>query len=185
MNKSTNLSLNGISHPSRIFRTYGAGPPEQKQSSLRDREAKAEKRSKFIDVQYQFVKKVVDIFKERHLSLKIAGLRNGYWQSEQEGSVTEEIKKAKPKILFVAISSPKKEQFLGKYLKDMDVPFAMGVGGSFNVLAGLTKRAPLWMQKSGFEWFYRFLQEPKRMFKRYFVDDMYFFWLLAKEMLRR
>ena len=66
----------------------------------------------------------------------------------------------------------------------MNIPFAMGVGGAFDVIAGLTKRAPLWMQKSGLEWFYRFLQEPKRMFKRYFIDDLYFFYLLVKEVLK-
>jgi len=50
---------------------------------------------------------------------------------------------------------------------------------------GKTKRAPLWMQKAGFEWFYRFLQEPRRMFRRYFIDDMAFFWLFLKEAIRR
>jgi N-acetylglucosaminyldiphosphoundecaprenol N-acetyl-beta-D-mannosaminyltransferase len=66
----------------------------------------------------------------------------------------------------------------------MLVPFAMGVGGTFDVVVGQVKRAPLWMQRSGFEWFFRFLQEPRRMFKRYFIDDMVFFWLLAKEWLK-
>ena len=56
----------------------------------------------------------------------------------------------------------------------------MGVGGSFDVIAGKIKRAPPWMQQCGLEWFYRFLQEPAKMFKRYFVDDLMFFWLLLK-----
>ena len=67
----------------------------------------------------------------------------------------------------------------------MKVPFAMGVGGAFDVAVGRVKRAPMWMQKRSLEWFYRFLQEPGRMFKRYFIDDMYFFWLLFKELFRR
>jgi N-acetylglucosaminyldiphosphoundecaprenol N-acetyl-beta-D-mannosaminyltransferase len=67
----------------------------------------------------------------------------------------------------------------------MRVPFAMGVGGSFDVMAGLTKRAPVWMQRSGFEWFYRFLQEPRRMFRRYFIEDMGFFWLLGRAVAQR
>ena len=67
----------------------------------------------------------------------------------------------------------------------MKVPFAMGVGGTFDVMAGLTKRAPVWMQRNGLEWFYRFLQEPRRMFRRYFIDDMGFFWLLARAMMQR
>ena len=67
----------------------------------------------------------------------------------------------------------------------MKVPFAMGVGGAFDVVTGKVKRAPIWMQRWGLEWFYRFLQEPGRMFKRYFIDDMYFFWLLFKEIFRK
>ena len=139
----------------------------------------------FLGAREKVVTTVVNKSQRKHPSLKIAGCRNGYWLPEEEKSIVEEIKIAMPDILFVAISSPKKENFLGSYLKYMNVSFAMGVGGSFDVLAGLTKRAPFWMQKTGLEWFYRFLQEPNRMFKRYFVDDMYFFWLLAKELLRR
>ena len=56
----------------------------------------------------------------------------------------------------------------------IDIPFCMGVGGSFDVIAGRTKRAPLWMQKSGLEWYYRFQQEPRRMFKRYLVGNIKF-----------
>ncbi len=139
----------------------------------------------FLGARQPVVTQVVKTVSETYPSLKIAGFRNGYWQSEQEESVVEEIKKANPDILFVAISSPKKEEFLGTYLTYMDVPFAMGVGGAFDVMAGLTNRAPVWMQKSGLEWFYRFLQEPKRLFRRYFVDDMYFFWLLTKQLLKQ
>ena len=67
----------------------------------------------------------------------------------------------------------------------MQVPFAMGVGGTFDVAAGEVRRAPKWMQSSGLEWFFRFLQEPRRMFRRYFVEDMAFIGMLAKEFLRR
>ena len=66
----------------------------------------------------------------------------------------------------------------------MKIPFAMGVGGTFDVAVGKVK-GTLWMQNNGLEWFYRFLQEPRRMFKRYFIDDIAFFWLLAKEATRR
>jgi N-acetylglucosaminyldiphosphoundecaprenol N-acetyl-beta-D-mannosaminyltransferase len=99
--------------------------------------------------------------------------------------VVNEIRDARPDLLFVAISSPKKEQFLGRWQAEMKIPFAMGVGGSFDVAIGHVKRAPVWMQKSGLEWFYRFLQEPRRMFRRYFIEDMAFIWLLIKEATRR
>ena len=118
-------------------------------------------------------------------TLQVAGYRNGYWKPAEEQGVVDAITASKTDLLFVAISSPKKEQFLGRYQARMKVPFAMGVGGTFDVMVGKTTRAPVWMQKAGFEWFYRFLQEPRRMFRRYFVDDMYFFVLLARAVLAR
>jgi N-acetylglucosaminyldiphosphoundecaprenol N-acetyl-beta-D-mannosaminyltransferase len=62
----------------------------------------------------------------------------------------------------------------------MHVPFTMGVGGSFDVVAGKTKRAPTWMQRAGLEWFYRFLSEPRRMWKRYLTSNAVFLGLLIK-----
>ena len=115
----------------------------------------------------------------------LAGWRNGYWKGEhEEAEVARQIRDSRADLLFVAISSPKKEQFLGKYQAEMKIPFAMGVGGTFDVAIGKVKRAPVWMQKSGLEWFYRFLQEPRRMFRRYFIDDMAFVWLFIKEAAR-
>jgi len=99
--------------------------------------------------------------------------------------VVEAITAARADLLFVAISSPKKEHFLGQYQAQMRIPFAMGVGGTFDVAVGRVKRAPVWMQRSGLEWFYRFLQEPRRMFRRYFIDDMAFIGLFLKEWKRR
>ncbi len=133
----------------------------------------------------EVVSAVADTFRTRYPALRLAGYRNGYWKSEEEADVVRQVAEARPDILFVAISSPKKEQFLGCYQAQMKVPFAMGVGGTFDVVVGKTRRAPLWMQKTGFEWFYRFLQEPRRMFRRYFVEDMYFFVMLGKAMLKR
>lgn len=133
----------------------------------------------------EIVSKVRDIYAQRYPRLVFAGYRNGYWKPEQEQSVVDEITAARADLLFVAISSPKKEQFLGAYQAQMKIPFAMGVGGTFDVFAGKVKRAPVWMQKTGLEWFYRFLQEPRRMFRRYFIEDMAFFGLLIEEWRRR
>jgi N-acetylglucosaminyldiphosphoundecaprenol N-acetyl-beta-D-mannosaminyltransferase len=113
--------------------------------------------------------------------LVFAGVRNGYWKPEQEAEVVAEIARSEPDLLFVAISSPKKEQFLGRHQARMRVPFAMGVGGTFDVAAGKVQRAPRWMQRSGLEWFFRFLQEPRRMARRYFVEDMAFLPMLLRE----
>ena len=128
---------------------------------------------------------VKTLYEKKYSGLTVAGYRNGYWKPEEEAGVVEQIKEARADLLFVAISSPKKEHFLGRYQAEMKIPFAMGVGGTFDVAVGKVKRAPVWMQNAGLEWFYRFLQEPRRMFKRYFVDDMAFFWLLVKEAARR
>jgi N-acetylglucosaminyldiphosphoundecaprenol N-acetyl-beta-D-mannosaminyltransferase len=133
----------------------------------------------------EVVSKVKAIYEAKYPGLAVAGHRNGYWRPEEEESVAEQVRAARTDILFVAISSPKKERFLGKWQSHMKVPFAMGVGGTFDVAAGLVKRAPLWMQKTGFEWFYRFLQEPRRMYRRYFIDDMAFFGMLGRELWSR
>jgi N-acetylglucosaminyldiphosphoundecaprenol N-acetyl-beta-D-mannosaminyltransferase len=119
-------------------------------------------------------------------SLTICGWRHGYWQgAQEEGQVAEQVRASRADLLFVAISSPQKEQFLERHQGVMQVPFAMGVGGSFDVVVGKVKRAPRWMQRAGLEWFYRFLQEPRRMFRRYFLEDAAFVWLLLKELAQR
>lgn len=134
----------------------------------------------------EVVSKVAETYQRKYPRLALAGYRNGYWKGEaEEAEVARQIRDSRADLLFVAISSPKKEQFLGKYQADMKIPFAMGVGGTFDVAIGRVRRAPLWMQKSGLEWFYRFLQEPRRMFRRYFIDDMAFIWLFIKEAARR
>lgn len=80
----------------------------------------------------------------------------------------------------MAITSPKKENFINKRRDELGIDFVMGVGGTFDVVAGKVKRAPLWMQKYGLEWFYRVLQEPGRMWKRYFVTNSIFLWMLVR-----
>ncbi|MBB3220357.1 WecB/TagA/CpsF family glycosyltransferase [Pseudoduganella umbonata] len=131
----------------------------------------------------EVVSAVATTYQRKYPRLELAGYRNGYWKGEEEErQVVEQIRDSRADLLFVAISSPKKEQFLGRYQAEMKIPFAMGVGGTFDVSIGRVKRAPVWMQRNGLEWFYRFLQEPRRMFRRYFIDDMAFFWLFIKEM---
>jgi len=139
-----------------------------------------------LGAQEEVVGKVASTYQHRYPGLVLAGWRNGYWKGElEEAQVAGQIRDARPDLLFVAISSPKKEQFLGRWQAEMKIPFAMGVGGTFDVAIGRVKRAPVWMQKAGLEWFYRFLQEPRRMFRRYFIEDMAFVWLFIKEATRR
>ena len=130
----------------------------------------------------EVVKKVITIYTEKYGKNLIAGYRNGYYHKEDEASIANDIASSGANMLFVAITSPKKENFLYEFKNELKkVNFIMGVGGSFDVISGLTKRAPLWMQNNGLEWFYRFLQEPKRMWKRYLVGNSKFIYLVFKE----
>jgi len=131
----------------------------------------------------EVVERVANILQKRGAT--VAGYRNGYWSPEEEASVVAGVRAAQPDILFVAMGSPKKELFLRKWKAQLQVPFVMGVGGTFDVVAGVVKRAPRWMQRSGLEWFYRLCQEPRRMWRRYLVEDMAFIGLLLREWRRR
>jgi N-acetylglucosaminyldiphosphoundecaprenol N-acetyl-beta-D-mannosaminyltransferase len=135
----------------------------------------------FFGAQEEIVKKVVDIYSEKYPELIVAGYRNGYYSAEDEENIVSDIKNSKADILFVAMGSPKKEVFLSKYSEKMEVPFTMGVGGSFDVVAGKVKRAPAWMQAVHSEWIFRLVQEPKRMWKRYAVTNAEFAVMLVKE----
>ncbi len=150
--------------------------------SLVKRAAEKKWRVFFLGAREETVGGVKNHYEKTLPGLQVAGYRNGYWTSEEEPAVVKLIADSRPDLLFVAISSPKKEQFLSKYQAEMRIPFAMGVGGTFDVVVGNVKRAPMWMRQWSLEWFFRFLQEPQRMFKRYFVDDMFFFWLLSREL---
>lgn len=140
----------------------------------------------FFGAKEEVVKKVVEIYSKQYSQGIIAGYRNGYYSKEDEKNIANQIADSGANILFVAISSPTKEIFLSQNSDLLRrVSFTMGVGGSFDVVAGVVKRAPLWMQKVGLEWFYRFLQEPGRMWKRYLVTNSLFIWYVLKEKFKR
>ena len=139
----------------------------------------------FFGAKDEVVTKLVEIYKKQYSKDIIAGYRNGYYDKIQEKDIAKQIADSEANILFVAITSPKKEIFLKTFKKQLkNVNFIMGVGGSFDVIAGEVRRAPLWMQDFGLEWFYRFLQEPKRMWKRYLVGNTKFIWLVIKEFFK-
>ncbi|WP_202883190.1 WecB/TagA/CpsF family glycosyltransferase [Vibrio cholerae] len=98
--------------------------------------------------------------------------------------IVEKIRQSGAKLLFVAITSPKKENFINRWQEQLGVLFVMGVGGTFDVVAGHVSRAPLWMQKAGLEWLYRVLQEPGRMWKRYLITNSRYAWLLLNEKIK-
>ncbi len=136
----------------------------------------------FFGAKEEVVKKLVDKYSREYSEDLIAGYRNGYFRKDDEKEIAKQIADSGAHILFVGISSPTKENFLFENREALNkVNFIMGVGGSFDVVAGKVKRAPIWMQKIGLEWFYRFIQEPKRMWKRYLIGNSKFIFLVLKE----
>lgn len=131
------------------------------------------------------VQAVVTKHRRQYPKLDIAGFRNGYFEEVESMEIAEAIRDSRADLLFVAFSSPKKEIWVHDYQSVMEVPFVMGVGGSFDVLAGKTKRAPKWIQRIGLEWFYRWVQEPRRMFKRYIIGNIAFIKRVLKEKWER
>jgi N-acetylglucosaminyldiphosphoundecaprenol N-acetyl-beta-D-mannosaminyltransferase len=103
------------------------------------------------------------------------------FSTAENEEMIEAINAVKPDILLVSLTAPKQDIWIAENLAKLDTHLAIGIGGAFEVAAGMIQRAPLWMQKSGLEWFYRFLQEPKRMFKRYFVEAPVFIPLIIQQ----
>jgi len=118
-------------------------------------------------------------------NVRLAGRRNGYFSEEEESVVANLVAAAKPDILLVAITSPKKEKFLARWSDRMGVPVCHGVGGSFDVFAGKVQRAPERWQRFGLEWLYRLKQEPRRLWRRYLTTNTVFCAMVVSEFLRR
>jgi N-acetylglucosaminyldiphosphoundecaprenol N-acetyl-beta-D-mannosaminyltransferase len=127
----------------------------------------------------------LDRLRERHPLLHVAGARNGYFSDAETAEVCAEVRASKAQILFLATSSPGKEYWLAEYGPTLGVPLLMGVGGSIDVLGGMTRRAQPWMQRAGLEWLYRFLQEPRRLAWRYAYTNTRFLTMLAREVVAR
>jgi N-acetylglucosaminyldiphosphoundecaprenol N-acetyl-beta-D-mannosaminyltransferase len=136
----------------------------------------------FLGATEEVVTEMVAQLRERSPTLAVAGYRNGYWDDDAE--VVELVRAAHPDFLFLAIPSPRKEYWLSEHLDRLGVPFVMGVGGTFDVVAGKVQRAPRWVQRLGCEWVYRLGQEPRRMWKRYLKGNSAFLALTAAEWWR-
>lgn len=139
----------------------------------------------FLGARDEVLEKFVEKVREIYPRLKIAGWRNGYFSAEEQPGIAKQIKKARADCLFVAISSPIKENFIHTYRDKIDVPFMMGVGGTIDVVSGYVARAPLWMRKSGLEWLYRMAQEPRRLWRRYLFSNAEYALLLTRALLDR
>jgi N-acetylglucosaminyldiphosphoundecaprenol N-acetyl-beta-D-mannosaminyltransferase len=131
------------------------------------------------------LERVVAIARRDYPGMTIAGFHHGYFAEHEQQTVAQAVRDAQADILLVAMSSPKKELFLARWSAFMQVPVCHGVGGSFDVMSGLTRRAPRWMQRLGLEWLYRFIQEPRRMWRRYLVTNSIFLAWAVGDVLKR
>lgn len=129
--------------------------------------------------------KVAGRMKELYPNAVVAGRRNGYFEESDEAAIAKDIAESDSNILLVAITSPVKERFMAKWGEMLNVQVIHGVGGSFDVMSGKVVRAPMWMQKSGLEWFYRVLQEPRRLAWRYIRTNTLFIAYLVQSLFSR
>jgi N-acetylglucosaminyldiphosphoundecaprenol N-acetyl-beta-D-mannosaminyltransferase len=150
---------------------------------LVERAAEAGYRLFLFGAREEVVRKAVEVFQSRYPTLQVAGYRNGYFRPEDESDIVEQIRSAQPDILLVALGTPAKEYWIARHLVEMGVPICHGVGGGFDVVAGLVRRAPVWIQQAGLEWFWRTLQEPRRMWKRYLTTNTLFMLKLLRAWL--
>ena len=118
--------------------------------------------------------KVANRIENEYPGVKLVGHRNGYFDESEQPDVAEEIMRSGADVLFVAMSSPNKENFMARWADTMNVPVTHGVGGSFDVFSGKVDRAPKFMQDLGLEWLYRVLQEPRRLWRRYLTTNWTF-----------
>lgn len=128
--------------------------------------------------------KAITNLKRKFINLKVVGYYSPPYGFENNNDEIEKIinmiKKANPDILIVALGCPKQEKFMYFNCKKLRVPISLGLGATIDFEAGTIKRAPKWMSNNGLEWLYRITQEPKRMIKRYFIDDRKIFKLIYK-----
>jgi N-acetylglucosaminyldiphosphoundecaprenol N-acetyl-beta-D-mannosaminyltransferase len=119
----------------------------------------------------------------RFPGVRIAGSRDGYFTGAESAEVAAAITASDADMLFLGMTSPKKEIFLGRYADSLGVPILHGVGGSFDIFAGITKRAPRSWQRLGCEWLYRLLQEPGRLWRRYLTTNSAFLVMTLRELV--
>jgi len=139
----------------------------------------------FLGAQNQVLQKSLKILKERFKGINIVGSHHGHFLEAEESTIVEDITSKNPDIVVVCMGVGKQESFIYKYFQRLAVPVFFGNGGALDFVSGRIKRAPLWMQKHGLEWIFRFLQEPQRLWKRYTIGNLVFITLILKEWLKK
>jgi N-acetylglucosaminyldiphosphoundecaprenol N-acetyl-beta-D-mannosaminyltransferase len=125
---------------------------------------------------------------DRYPRLRIVGTYAppvGFEKSEQENKkIIDLVRAASPDVMLTAFGASKQEKWLVRFRDDLAVPVSMAVGSTFDYLAGRLKRAPMWMQRAGLEWMFRLAQEPRRLWRRYLVDDPPFVYYVLRQRFR-
>jgi len=116
-----------------------------------------------------------------HPTVTVVGYQHGYFNTEDEDQIVESIEHSGAQILLIGISTPKKELFIRRHWSRLNVCMAFGIGGLVDIWGGKTSEAPEWVRKSGFEWLFRLVQEPRRLWRRYTVDGLAFLHIVLKQ----
>ncbi|MET9950092.1 WecB/TagA/CpsF family glycosyltransferase [Streptomyces sp. NPDC006339] len=139
----------------------------------------------FLGARQDVLEKMLRRVAARFPRLRVAGSRNGYFDDDRQPEIADAIAASGAHMLFLGMTSPKKEIFTAGYGERSKVALVHGVGGSFDILAGVTRRAPERWQRLGLEWLYRALQEPRRLGRRYLTTNVSFALMTGRELLRR
>ncbi len=139
----------------------------------------------FLGARREVITTLVERVRTKYPGIEIAGFRDGYFGPDDHLGLIEEIRAARAHILFVGMPTPFKETWCERHRRRLDVPVIIGVGGSFDVLAGFIRRAPRWLQSLGLEWFWRLLMEPRKLWKRYLTTNSEFIWFAGREIVAR
>lgn len=143
----------------------------------------------FLGAREGVAQKAADNLSKKYGPLNIAGIYSppvGFEKDDRENQrIIEMINRVSPDILFVGVGTPKQEKWIFNNLHKLKVPVSIGIGASFDFEAGNFKRAPHLLQRLGLEWFWRFIHEPRRLFRRYFINDTRFLFLILDELRKK
>ena len=139
----------------------------------------------FLGAKQEIVERTVKNIQKNFPDVNIVGYRNGYFKKDEWKDISNNLKELSPDYIFVGITSPLKEEIIYFLENEGNTGVFMGVGGSFDVLSGSIKRAPILVQKLNLEWLFRISQEPRRLFKRYLFGNFRFIYLVLVRKLRK
>ena len=134
----------------------------------------------FLGARRNVIETVAQRLANRHPGLEVSGIADGYFEATEASQRAQAIHNSGAKILIVGMGMPLQEEFIENHWDQLGVQLAIPVGGSFDVIAGTTRRAPVFLQRIGMEWSFRLAQEPRRLWKRYLVTNTQFVFHLLK-----